>query len=50
MPKWQEKIIKDPNLINNQKSNYIAITSDNKICYLLKSRRPREIEGSIKIE
>jgi len=50
MPKWQGKIIKKPKLINERKSNYIAITSDNKTCYLLKNSKPREIEGSIKIK
>jgi hypothetical protein len=50
-PEWKTKLIKDISLLdNNDVSNYIAIPKDNKCCYLLKSPRPRDINGCIKIE
>jgi hypothetical protein len=50
MPNWKQRLIKEPELLNCSKSNYIAIASDNSYCYLLKSVRPRDVDGSIKIE
>nr|WP_288210536.1 DUF262 domain-containing protein [uncultured Dysgonomonas sp.] len=50
MPNWKQRLIKEPELLNRSKSNYIAIASDNSYCYLLKSVRPRDVDGSIKIE
>ena len=50
MPNWKRRLIQESELLNNSKSNYIAIASDNSYCYLLKSVRPRDVEGSIKIQ
>lgn len=49
-PNWKLRLIKETNLLDdNNKTNHIAIAEDNSHCYLLKSKRPREIEGNIKI-
>jgi hypothetical protein len=49
-PNWKQRLIKEPNLLDdNNRTNHIAIAEDNSHCYLLKSKRPREIEGNIKI-
>lgn len=51
MPNWKIRLIKDGNLLENKcKSNYIAIPNDESYCYLLKSLRPRDLEGCEKIE
>ncbi|MFT6502913.1 MAG: hypothetical protein ACJASQ_003045 [Crocinitomicaceae bacterium] len=50
MPNWKTRLIKEGDLLNSSDSNYIAIPEDNSCCYLLKSMRPRDIEGSVKIE
>lgn len=50
-PNWKKRLIKEPELLDKKgKSNYLAITDDNSCCYLLKSKRPRELDGSEKIE
>jgi hypothetical protein len=50
-PNWKLRLIKEPNILNDlANTNLIAISEDDSCCYLLKSRRPREIEGNIKIE
>jgi len=50
-PNWKLKLIKDKSILDQQcKTNYIAISESGDSCYLLKSKRPRKIEGSIKIE
>ncbi|MBP0905586.1 DUF262 domain-containing protein [Mariniflexile gromovii] len=50
-PNWKKKLIKDSSILDNLAStNLIAIPEDESCCYLLKSSRPREIEGNIKIE
>jgi len=49
MPNWKIQLIKDPALLDKNTSHYIAIPEDNSYCYLLKSKRPRDIDGSIKI-
>ncbi|UJH92091.1 DUF262 domain-containing protein [Antarcticibacterium sp. 1MA-6-2] len=49
-PNWKLKLIKEENLLNENGSNYIAISQDNSYCYLLKSKRPRDKKGCIKIE
>ena len=49
-PNWKLKLIKEVKLLNENGSNYIAITPDNSYCYLLKSKRPRDKKGCIKIE
>jgi hypothetical protein len=49
-PNWKKRLIKEPNILNeNNKTNHIAIAEDNSHCFLLKSKRPREVEGNIKI-
>jgi len=51
MPNWKIRLIKERALLDDQsKSNYIAIPEDDSCCYLLKSMRPRDIEGCEKIE
>lgn len=50
MPNWKVRLIKESNLLDKKsKSNYIAISHDEKFCYLLKSKRPRDIKGCDKI-
>lgn len=51
MPNWQKRLIMEPDLLDKKsKSNYIAIPNDRQSCYLLRSKRPREIEGCVLIE
>lgn len=50
MPKWKIRLIKEKNLLDNARSNYIAISEDNLCCYLLKSKRPRDLQGSFKVD
>jgi hypothetical protein len=51
MPNWKIRLIKEPSLLNDKcKSHYIAIPEDEKCCYLLKSLRPRDLDGCVKIE
>ncbi|MEY8724663.1 DUF262 domain-containing protein [Bacteroides xylanisolvens] len=50
MPNWKIQLIKTPALLDKNTSHYIAIPEDNSYCYLLKSKRPRDIDGSIKIK
>ena len=49
-PNWKLRLIKEEKLLNKIGSNYIAIPPDNSYCYLLKSKRPRDKNGCIKIE
>ncbi|WP_336964095.1 DUF262 domain-containing protein [Chryseobacterium contaminans] len=50
MPNWKVRLIKDSDLLDKKsKSNYIAISPDEKFCYLLKSKRPRDTKGCNKI-
>ena len=50
-PNWKKRIIKESEILDTEsKSNYIAIAEDDSYCYLLKSKRPRDLEGSIKID
>ena len=50
-PNWKKRLIKENDLLDKKaKSNYIAILEDNSSCYILKSKRPRDVEGSVKIE
>ncbi|MFD2914869.1 DUF262 domain-containing protein [Psychroserpens luteus] len=49
-PNWKTRLIKESELLDKKsKSNYIAILEDNSSCYLLKSVRPRDEEGSVQI-
>lgn len=51
MPQWKVKLIKNQDWLDNQsKSNYIAIPEDESCCYLLKSMRPRDIDGCVIVE
>jgi hypothetical protein len=51
MPNWKKRLIKEKELLDDvSKSNYIAIPDDESCCYLLKSKRPRDMDGCIKIE
>lgn len=51
MPNWKVRLIKESDLLDKKsKSNYIAISPDDSFCYLLKSKRPRDIKGCNKIE
>ena len=50
MPNWKIRLIKEPKLLDEMcKSNHIAIPEDDSCCYLLKSMRPRDINGCYKI-
>jgi hypothetical protein len=51
MPNWKIRLIKDKSLLDiKSKSNYIAIPDSDDCCYLLKSMRPRDLEGCEKID
>lgn len=51
MPNWKKRLIKEPSLLDDKcKSNYIAIPKSEDCCYLLKGKRPRNIESCEKIE
>ncbi|MCL2603381.1 MAG: DUF262 domain-containing protein [Defluviitaleaceae bacterium] len=50
MPEWKAKLIKEPIMIEERPSDFFAITDDNKQCYLLKSQRPLNTDGSRLIE
>ena len=50
MPNWQIRLIKESNLLATKFSNFVAIPSDKSYCYLLKSKRPRLLDGNVKIE
>ena len=49
MENWQFRLIKEENLLFNCTVKYIAIPPDRSYCYLLKSKRPSDIEGCKKI-
>lgn len=50
MPNWKVRLIKESHLLDSNPLPYIAIPNDNSYCYLLKSKRPRDLDGSKKIE
>lgn len=51
MPNWKKRLIKEPLLLDTKgKSNFIAIPDNEECCYLLKSKRPRDMEGCFKVE
>jgi len=51
MPNWKIRLIKEPTLLDSKcNSNHIAIPNDESCCYLLKSMRPRDLDGCNKIE
>lgn len=49
MPNWKKRLIGEDALLGGT-SKYIAIPDDNSFCYLLKSRRPRDIDGGTRID
>ena len=49
-PNWKLRLIKERDLLDDNPSNYVAIPKNQEYCYLLKSARPRDISGCIKIE
>ena len=50
-PNWKTRLIKESDVLDkHNKSNYIAIPDDESYCYLLKSKRPRDLEGSLKVQ
>ena len=49
MENWQFRLIKEETLLFNCTVKYIAIPQDRSYCYLLKSKRPSDIEGCKKI-
>ncbi|MCI8539848.1 MAG: DUF262 domain-containing protein [Oscillospiraceae bacterium] len=50
MENWQYRLIKEDALLSNCSSKYFAISKDRSYCYLLKGKRPSDIDGSQKIE
>lgn len=49
-PNWKIRLIKEKDLLDKSKSYYVAIPENESYCYLLKSIRPRDISGCIKID
>lgn len=49
MDNWQFRLIKEQNLLFNCNAKYIAIPEDGSYCYLLKGKRPPNIDGCKKI-
>ncbi|WP_218145093.1 GmrSD restriction endonuclease domain-containing protein [Flagellimonas taeanensis] len=50
-PNWKLRLIKEKNILDEfNRTNHIAIAEDNSHCFILKSKRPREIEGNLRIE
>lgn len=46
MPNWKVRLIKEFDLLDSKsKSNYIAINEEDNCCYLLRSKRPRDLDG-----
>lgn len=50
MPHWKVKLIKEKSLLSSCKSKYIAIKEDDSTCFMLRSVRPRSIEGYTEIK
>ncbi|WMJ22664.1 DUF262 domain-containing protein [Paludicola sp. MB14-C6] len=50
MENWQYRLIKEENLLFNCDCKYIAISQDRTYCYLLKSKRPSDTDGSKRIK
>ncbi len=50
MPNWQYRLIKEDVLLNERcKSKFIAIADDQSYCFLLKSKRTKDVEASPRI-
>lgn len=50
MENWQYRLIKEEGLLSCCASKYIAISPDRTYCYLMRSKRPSDINGSVKVE
>lgn len=50
MEDWQYRLIVEGDLLSNCTSKYIAIAPDRTFCYLMRSKRPSDTNGSIRIE
>lgn len=50
MENWQYRLIKEEKLLSNCTSKYIAIAPGRAYCYLMRSKRPPDTYGSIKVE
>lgn len=50
MENWQYRLIKEDRLLFDCSSKYIAISPDRTYCYLMKGKRPSDIEGSKRVE
>ncbi|MDD7177215.1 MAG: DUF262 domain-containing protein [Lachnospiraceae bacterium] len=50
MENWQYRLIVEEDLLSNCTSKYIAISPDRKFCYLMRSKRPSDTIGSMKVE
>ncbi len=50
MENWQYRLIKEADLLKKCKSKYLAIPEDGTCCYLLKSKRTTDVDGSPKVE
>lgn len=50
MDNWQYRLIVEPELLSQCASKYIAISPDRSYCYLMRSKRPSDTIGSVKIE
>ena len=49
-PNWMVRLIKEKQLLDSHcRSNYIAIDQINNICYLLRSKRPRDKQGCYEV-
>ena len=49
MENWQYRLIKEEKLLFDCQSKYIAISQDRSCCYLLKSKRPSDINGCTQV-
>lgn len=50
MENWQYRLIVEEGLLSQCASKYIAISPERTYCYLMRSKRPSDISGSIKVE
>jgi hypothetical protein len=50
MENWQYRLIKEDGLLSSCPSRYISISQDRTRCYLMKSKRPSDIVGSIEVK
>lgn len=50
MENWQYRLIVEEALLSGCTSKYIAISPDRTYCYLMRSKRPSDTGGSVKVE